>query len=274
MAKQAYPDKIVNKFLITIVVIYFSVFIFFPVGGMFFGAFEHGVQVFWKEVTRPEALNAFKLTGLITFVVTLINMVVGTTLAIILVRHPFRGAGILNGIIDLPFSISPVVAGFMLILLYGPNGILGVFFENLNVKIVFALPSMIIATLFITLPFVVREVSLVLEEMGQEEEEAAGMLGASRWQIFWKVTFPGIRWGLLYGLSLNIARCLGEFGAVLVVSGNIINSTQTATLHIFQSYVDYNHFGAYSVSAVLAIISISILLALELIKKRKRGGRK
>jgi sulfate/thiosulfate transport system permease protein len=177
---------------------------------------------------------------------------------------------LLNGLIDLPFAISPVVAGFMLIILYGPQGLLGWFFENHDWKVVYAFPGMLLATLFVTLPFVVKEISLVLQEIGNEQEQAATLLGANPWQVFWKITLPSIRCGLLYGITLTVARALGEFGAVLVVSGNIINLTQTATLAIYQAFEDFNYVGSYAVAAVLALISFTLLICLEVLKK-KRG---
>ena len=266
------PPKLTKVLMILPVVLYFTMLILLPLGGMFWGAFEKGWSAFIQEVLKPEALNALKLTILITVIVTLINSVLGVILAIFLVRHSFPGKSLINGIIDLPFAVSPVIAGFMLIVLYGPQGIFGLFLGKFDLKVVFALPGMIIATLFVTLPFVVREVSLVLQEQGTELEDAAKTLGAGEWTIFWKVTLPGISWGLLYGITLTVARALGEFGAVLVVSGNIINSTQTATLHIYQAYVDYNYLGAYAISAVLGIISIIILVGLEMVKKKKEGN--
>ncbi|MHB1418569.1 MAG: sulfate ABC transporter permease [Bacillota bacterium] len=266
------PSKNTKRFMAVIVVIYFGVLILIPVGGMFFGAFAKGWHSFWFEVTRPEAIYALKLTTIITIIVAVLNTILGTVLAVLLVRHSFPGRGLLNGMVDLPFAVSPVIAGFMIILLYGPQGVLGLFFDRIGYQVVFALPGMVLATLFVTLPFVVREVSLVLGEIGREEEDAAKMLGAGRWQIFWKVTFPGIRWGLLYGVTLTVARALGEFGAVLVVSGNVINMTQTATLHIYQAYVDYNYLGAYAVSAILAVVSIFTLFGLEFLKKKKEVG--
>lgn len=265
------PPKLTKVLMILPVVLYFTMLILLPLGGMFWGVFEKGWSAFIQEVLKPEALNALKLTILITVIVTLINSVLGVILAIFLVRQSFPGKSLINGIIDLPFAVSPVIAGFMLIVLYGPQGIFGLFLGKFDLKVVFALPGMIIATLFVTLPFVVREVSLVLQEQGTELEDAAKTLGAGEWTIFWKVTLPGISWGLLYGITLTVARALGEFGAVLVVSGNIINSTQTATLHIYQSYVDYNYLGAYAISAVLGIMSIVILVGLELVKKKKEG---
>jgi len=272
MATPSYQSKTAKFTMIGIVFLYFTVFIILPIGGMFAGAFAKGLPAFWRELTRPEAVHAISLTFIITAIVTVLNAVFGTVLAILLVRHHFPGAALLKGIVDLPFAVSPVIAGFMLILLYGPKGLLGVFFDAWGIKIVYALPGMILATLFVTLPFVVKEVSLVLQEIGTEQEQAATILGAGPWRTFWRITLPGIRWGLLYGITLTVARSLGEFGAVLVVSGNIINRTQTATMDIYQAYSDYNELGSYAVAALLAIISFAILFSLELIKKKKEAA--
>lgn len=269
MANLSYQSKTARAVMIGLVFLYFTVFILLPVGAMFAGAFTKGWPAFWRELTRPEAMHALFLTFVITAIVTVLNAVFGVILAILLVRHRWPGLGLLRRIADLPFAVSPVVAGFMLIILYGPRGILGTFFAGWGVKVVYALPGMVLATLFVTLPFVIKEVSLVLQEIGTEQEQAATILGASPWHIFWRITLPGIRWGLLYGLTLTVARSLGEFGAVLVVSGNVINRTQTATLHIYQTYADFNYLGSYAVAAFLAIISFTILISLELIKKKK-----
>jgi sulfate/thiosulfate transport system permease protein len=270
MENLSYPSKILRFIMIGTVFLYFALFIILPVGGMYFGAFAKGVGPFWQEIIKPETLHALKLTGVITLITVVINSIAGIVLAILFVRHRLPGARLLNGLIDLPFAISPVVAGFMLIILYGPQGLLGWFFENHDWKVVYAFPGMLLATLFVTLPFVVKEISLVLQEIGNEQEQAATLLGANPWQVFWKITLPSIRCGLLYGITLTVARALGEFGAVLVVSGNIINLTQTATLAIYQAFEDFNYVGSYAVAAVLALISFTLLICLEVLKK-KRG---
>ncbi len=272
MENLSYPSKITRLIMIGGVFIYFALFIILPVGGMFFGAFAKGLAPFWQEISKAETLHALKLTGIITLITVILNSIAGTVLAILFVRHHFRGLGILNGLIDLPFAISPVVAGFMLIILYGPQGLLGWFFENHGWKVVYALPGMVLATLFVTLPFVVKEVALVLQEIGTQQEQAATLLGADQWQVFWKITLPSIRWGLLYGITLTVARALGEFGAVLVVSGNVINLTQTATMDIYQSYADFNYVGAYAVAVLLALASFTLLICLEILKKKKEVG--
>ena len=186
-------------------------------------------------------------------------------------QQDFRGKLFLEGLLDLPFAVSPVVAGFMFIILFGPKGWLGNWFHAYNIKIIYALPGMIIATLFVTLPFVAREVIPVLSEYGLEQEEAAYILGASKWQTFWRVTLPSIKWGLIYGITLTIARSIGEFGAVLVVSGSIINRTQTATLHIHQQFTDFNYSGAFSAAMVLALLSFTILIIMKCLYKKKEA---
>ena len=190
----------------------------------------------------------------------------------VLAQQKFRGKTFLNGLVDLPLAVSPVVAGFMFIVLFGQQGWLGRWFEQGGIQIVFAVPGMVLATIFVSLPFVVREVVPVLMECGLEQEEAARTLGASRWQTFWRITLPSIRWGLAYGVTLTTARSLGEFGAVLVVSGSIIGRTQTATLHIHQEFNDFHFQGAFSASLVLAAASFLLLIIMELVKKHVGNG--
>jgi sulfate transport system permease protein len=195
-------------------------------------------------------------------------------LAIVFARYNFKGKLLLESLIDLPFAVSPVVAGFMFIILFGPGGWIGSWFESVDIKIIYALPGMIIATLFVTLPFVVREILPILREFGREQEEAAATLGAGGWQTFWLVTLPSIKWGLTYGITLTIARSIGEFGAVLVVSGAIINKTQTATLHIHDQFTDLNYAGAFSAALVLAIFSFVILSLIQYIYKKREFNAK
>ncbi len=228
-------------------------------------------QVFWTEVTRPEALHGFKLTAQITSIVLIVNVIFGTVTALVLVRQRFIGQTVMSGLIDLPFAVSPVITGFMLILLFGPGTILGTFFGEADIKVLYALPAMILVTLFVTFPFVVRELTPVLQTIGTEGEEAARTLGASEWYVFLKVTLPAIRWGLVYGATLTVARSIGEFGAILVVSGNVLMLTQTATMHIYQSYIDFNYLGAYAVAVSLLAASFLILIVLELAKTRTAG---
>jgi sulfate transport system permease protein len=249
---------------------WFLILVLLPVGALLGEAFCHGLGAFLSGLQGNAARHAFYLTLITTVLAVAINTVMGILLAILLVRHEFPGKTLFNGIVDLPFAVSPVVAGFMFIVLYGPQGLLGHWFEAGGVKIVFALPGIIIATLFVTLPFVTREVVPVLREMGREPEEVAYTLGASRWATFWKVTLPTIRWGLIYGITLTTARAMGEFGAVLVVSGSIIKRTQTATLFIHQEFTDFNYQGAFSASVVLGGVSFLLLLLTEYWKKRAK----
>ncbi|HKN85489.1 MAG TPA: sulfate ABC transporter permease subunit [Nitrospiraceae bacterium] len=257
-----------RRLFISLVWLYFAAMLIGPVAYLSVQAFGEGLTVFLNEVTRPEAVHGFWLTAEITIIVLLFNIVFGTVTAMVLARQRFRGQTILSGLIDLPFSVSPVITGFMLILLLGPGTILGTWFGSMEIKILYALPAMILVTLFVTFPFVVRELTPILMAIGTDSEEAARTLGANEWQIFLRVTLPAIRWGMAYGATLTIARAIGEFGAVLVVSGNILQLTQTATLHIYQSYVDFNYVGAYAVAAVLLAVSFLILIVLELVKAR------
>jgi sulfate transport system permease protein len=257
-----------HRILITIVWVYFAVLLIGPIAYLCIQAFSEGCTVFLTEVLRPEAIHGFWLTAEITLIVLLINLIFGTITAMVLARQRFWGQTFLSGLIDLPFSVSPVITGFMLILLLGPGTILGTFFGAMEIKILYALPAMILVTLFVTFPFVVRELTPILMAIGTDSEEAARTLGANEWQIFLRVTLPAIRWGMIYGATLTIARAIGEFGAVLVVSGNVLQLTQTATLHIYQSYVDFNYVGAYAVAAVLLAVSFLILMVLELVKTR------
>lgn len=259
-----------GKFILgTLVIGWFLILVLVPVYGVFREAFKNGVINFMDALLTPAAIHSFTLTFWITIASVVVNTLLGVILALVLVKHQFRGKLLFEGFVDLPFAVSPVVAGFMFIILYGPNGWIGSWFESNGLKIVYAFPGMLLATLFVTLPFVAREVMPVLREYGLQQEEAAYILGASRWQTFRKVTLPSIKWGLVYGITLTIARSIGEFGAVLVVSGSIINQTQTATLHIHQEFTDFNYAGAFSAAIVLAAISFIILTTMQRIYRRK-----
>ena len=254
--------------LFTVVIGWFILLIITPVYGIMKEAFKNGFNVFLSSITTPAARHAFMMTLWITISTIIINTVFGVILALVLVKHRFRGKLFFEGLVDLPFAVSPVVAGFMLIILFGSNGWIGSWFDAHNIKIVYAFPGMLLATLFVTLPFVAREVIPVLKEFGLNQEEAAYVLGASKWQTFWKVTLPSIKWGLIYGITLTIARSIGEFGAVLVVSGSIIKKTQTTTLHIHQEFTDFNFVGAFSAAIFLALVSFIILSTMHFIYKR------
>ena len=253
--------------LIAVVGLYAALLLGGPLVAIVGGAFASGVGALWRELTSAAAINALKLTVLLAVAATVINILFGICIAWVLARDKFKGQAIINGIVDLPFAVSPVIAGFMLILLFGRNGWFAPMVEAANLKIVFALPGMLLATVFVSLPFVVREVVPVLMHLGVEQENAAYTLGASYWQTFWHITLPNIQWGLLYGVILTFARALGEFGAVLVVSGSVSRLTETATLFIFRSLDDRNEVGANAMALVLALISFSVLLAMEYYKK-------
>jgi sulfate transport system permease protein len=258
----------VKAVLLVLVVGWFLVLIMVPVFGIIQEAIKFGLTNVLSSLTTPHARHAFLLTFWITIAAVVINSFFGIILAVVLVKQDFRGKLFIESLLDLPFAVSPVVAGFMFIILFGPHGLIGSWFEGQGIKIIYALPGMIIATLFVTLPFVAREVMPVLKESGLEQEEAAYVLGASRWQAFCRVTLPSVKWGLIYGVTLTVARAIGEFGAVIVVSGNIINRTQTVPLLIHQEFTDYNYGGAYSAALFLAVISFTLLITLQTIYKK------
>lgn len=255
--------------LVAAVVTWMGLLVLFPIYGIFKEVLHYGVSTCFASLNQPDARHAFLLTFWLTLGAVTVNTVLGIILALVLVRQKFRGKLLLDGLIDLPFAVSPVVAGFMFIALFGPHGWIGSLFEARGIKILYAFPGMLIATLFVTFPFVVREVVPVLREFGRDQEEAAFVLGASRWQTFWHVTVPSIRWGLIYGITLTIARAIGEFGAVLVVSGGIINKTQTATLLVHQRFTDFEYPGAFAAAIVLALLSFFTLIGMQCIQRKK-----
>ena len=220
-------------------------------------------------MTTPEALHALWLTVLIACIVVPLNTAFGVLCALAIVRRRFRGHGLVNTVVDLPLALSPVVVGLALVLVYGRNGWLGDTFADAGVRVIFALPGMVLATLFITLPFVVREVVPVLREIGDEQEQAAATLGASGWKTFWRVTLPAIRWGIAYGIVLTTARTLGEFGAVSVVSGHLAGRTNTLTLHVEERFQSFDPVGTYAASVLLALLAVATLLAMNLFRPRE-----
>ena len=248
---------------------YLSMLLLIPVGMIFYRAFEHGLAAAWSSVTTPDALHAFYLTILIAAIAVTANTIFGVGCALLLVRTKFRGKALLNAAIDLPFAISPVVIGLSLYLLYGREGWFGGWLLDNGIQIRFSLPGMVLATIFVSLPFVVREVVPVLHEIGDEQEQAAQTLGANWWQTFWRVTLPAIRWGVAYGVVLATARALGEFGAVAVVSGRVVGDTETAPLWVWREFGQFNLTGAYSASLVLALLAIGTLLAMNAFKRKE-----
>jgi sulfate/thiosulfate transport system permease protein len=239
-----------------------------PIGLVFYRTFEDGFGPAWEAVTTPEAQHAFWMTIVMVGISVPINTVFGIVTALVLVRQQFRGKALMNAAIDLPFAVSPVVIGLALILVYGQDGWFGGWLTEQGIQVIFSTPGMILATIFVSLPFVVREVVPVLREIGTEQEQAASTLGASGWQTFWRVTLPAIRWGVGYGVVLATARALGEFGAVSVVSGKIQGQTETATLFVEQRFHQFDLTGAYAASIVLALMAIATLLVMNLFGSR------
>jgi len=261
-----------RKVWIALTYLVFTLLLIIPLIKIFSGSWANGWSGFVEAVTRPQSLHALMMTGIIVIVVTALNTIFGIMLALYLVRADWLGAKmkrLLGSMVDLPFAVSPVIGGLMIVLIFGPNTVLGALFEGAGIKIVYALPGMIIATLFVTFPLMVREVMPVLGEIGSQQEEAASTLGAYSWYTFWKVTWPSIRWGVIYGVVLTVARSLGEFGAVLVVSGNIMNKTQTATTLVYQDVENFNVVAANGIALILAAFSVGLLLMMEWAKKRK-----
>jgi sulfate transport system permease protein len=256
------------RLLTGVVLAWFTLLILTPTVALVRGAFAGGLAPFWDAVTSTDARRAFGLTLGITLVATVVNTVFGLAFAVVLVRQRFRGKALADGLVDLPFAVSPIIAGLMLVILYGPQGWFGGWLERAGLRVVYAWPGMALATAFVTLPFVVREVVPVLKEFGVEQEEVAYTLGAGRWTTFWRVTLPSVRWGLAYGVTLTVARSLGEFGALLVVSGNILGRTQTATLYVHDGIESFNTEGAYAASVLLAGVSFVLLIGMEALRKR------
>ena len=253
---------------------YLFALLLIPVILIFFKAFEDGVGHAIDSVTTPDALHAFWLTILIAGIAVPLNTVFGIACALVLVRHRFRGKAILNGLIDLPFAVSPVVIGLSLVLVYGSvDGWFGPWLLEQGIRVIFSVPGMVLATIFVSLPFVVREVAPVLQEIGDDQEQAAATLGANRWQTFWRITLPAIRWGVIYGVVLSTARAIGEFGAVAVVSGKIEGKTETATLLVENYYEHFNVAGAYAAALVLAVIALLVLLGMNLIQRRDKPAK-
>lgn len=253
----------------TIALAYLGILVALPVGLIIARAFGDGVGAFWDQITTPAAISALSLSLLIVAIVVPLNVVFGVATALALVRGRMPGKGIVQAIVDLPFAVSPIVVGVSLILLWGSAGWFG-FLDEAGFKVIFALPGMVLATIFVTLPFVVREVEPVLHEIGDEQEQAAATLGATRWQTFWRITLPAIRWGLTYGVILTIARSLGEFGAVIMVSSGIAGESQTLTLLVHSRYIDdHNTFGAYAAATLLMFLAIAALLVMTVLDRRR-----
>jgi sulfate transport system permease protein len=248
---------------------YLFALVLVPLGMILFRTFEDGLVAFWESVSTPASISAISLSLTIVAIVVPLNVIFGLVTALALARGRFRGRGIVQAIVDLPFAVSPVIVGVSLILLWGVGGWFGGLAES-GFRIIFSLPGMVLATIFVTLPFVVREVEPVLREIGSEQEEAAATLGASRLQTFFRITLPAIRWGVAYGVVLTVARALGEFGALIVVAGGVSGESQTLTLLVHARYIDdHNTFGAYAAATVLMGLALVALLLMTLLNKKR-----
>jgi sulfate transport system permease protein len=254
----------------TIALGYLGALLVLPVGLVFYRTFEHGIAPAWDAVTTPEAQHAFWLTLVMVAIAVPANTVFGIGMALLIVRGRLRGRSFISALLDIPFAVSPVVIGLALILVYGRDGWFGGWLTEHGIRVIFSTPGMVMATIFVSLPFVVREVVPVLREIGTEQEEASRTLGASNWQTFWRITLPAIRWGVAYGVILTTARALGEFGAVSVVSGKLAGQTQTATLLVEDRFQAFDLTGAYAASVVLALLAVAVILSMTLLDRRKR----
>jgi sulfate/thiosulfate transport system permease protein len=248
---------------------YLGAILVVPVVVVLFRTFEPGLGAVWDSITTPAAIHAFYLTVLVTLIAVPLNTVFGVVTALVLVRGRVRGRAVIDALIDLPFAVSPVVVGLALILLYGRTGWFGDELAEAGIRVIFSLPGIVLATVFVSLPFVVREVAPVLHEIGTDQEQAASTLGASPWQAFRRITLPAIRWGLVYGVVLSTARALGEFGAVSVVSGKVSGETETMTLLVEKRFANFDLAGAYAASTLLALLALATLLAMTLLDRKK-----
>ena len=255
--------------LISLVVAYVAFLIVTPITALAIGAFEKGFGASIASLNDPAVFKAFWNTLWISLVVVIIHAVFGTVVAWVFVRHRFPGRNLINGLVDMPFAVSPVVAGYMLLLLFGRNGMLAPVIDALNIQVAFAMPGMVLATLFVTLPFMIRELIPVLEAFNTQQEKAAATLGANSWQTFWRVTFPALRWGMIYGITLTFARALGEFGAVLVIGGGVQGRTETATLFIYRALDERQYIGAYSAALALGLFSLILVMGSDWLRRRE-----
>ncbi len=259
-----------------IALLYLALLLLLPLGVVFARTFEHGLGAAWAWMTTPAAVSAFWLTVTLAAIAVPLNTIFGVGCALVLVRGHTRGRAILDALIDLPFVISPVIVGLALILVFGERGWFGRWFADHGIQIIYSWPGMALATVFVSLPFVVREVAPVLIEIGDEQEQAAATLGASSWQTFWRVTLPSIRWGVAYGVVLTTARALGEIGAVLVVSSNVAGQTLTLPLLVYQrdSQIGAGQIsGAYAAATELAVMSLIVLLVMTVLGPRRPESR-
>ncbi|MDN3018324.1 sulfate ABC transporter permease subunit CysW [Paenibacillus sp. BSR1-1] len=262
----------VRWFLIAIALAFISLFLLLPLAAIFIKAFEKGIAVFVNAISDPDALAAIKLTAVIAIITVPLNAIFGVTAAWVVTKFQFKGKSLLITIIDLPFAISPVIAGLVFVLLFSAHGLFGQWLLEHNIKIIFAVPGIVLATLLVTLPFVARELIPLMQTQGTTDEEASMTLGASGWKTFWLVTLPNIKWGLLYGIILSTARAIGEFGAVSVVSGHIRGLTNTMPLHIEILYNEYQFSAAFAVASLMSLFAIFTLIIKNVIEWKAKGA--
>ena len=254
-----------------VAVVYVVLLVVVPLLVMVRRTFEDGIAAFVESVTSPEAVIAITLSVEVAVQAVLINTVFGIAVSLLITRYRFRGRSVLNALIDLPVSVSPVIAGLALILVYGNNGWFGGALAAIGLQVIYSVPGIVLATCFISLPLVVRELIPVLDEIGLEQEQAGRSLGANAWQRLWRLTLPSVRWALAYGVVLSLARALGEFGAVRVVAGNVLGSTQTMPLLAAQRYADLDESGAYAISFVMVAIAILCIIVVAVLRPREHN---
>lgn len=264
----------VRRSLIGLALVFLTLFLFVPLISVFYEAFKKGTEVYFAAITDSDAVSAIKLTLTVAAIAVPLNLVFGIAAAWAIAKFEFRGKNLLITLIDLPFSVSPVVSGLIYVLVFGLQGWLGPWLAEHDIKIIFAVPSIVLATVFVTVPFIARELIPLMQAQGTEEEEAAVVLGASGWQTFYQITLPNIKWGLLYGAILCNARAMGEFGAVSVVSGHIRGSTNTLPLHVEILYNEYNFAAAFAVASLLALLALVTLALKTLIEFRNKQTQK
>lgn len=256
--------------LILLALLYVALILLVPLGAVFAVAFGDGARAWIEAVTEPDALSSIRLTLLVAAIAVPLNLAFGIAASWAIAKHDFRGKALLTTLIDLPFSVSPVVAGLIFVLLFGGQGWFGAWLQDHGVRVLFAVPGMVLATIFVTFPFIARELIPLMEEQGRADEEAALSLGASGWQVLWHVTLPNVRWGLLYGVLLANARAMGEFGAVSVVSGHIRGETNTMPLQVEVLYNEYNFVAAFAVASLLAFLALLTLALKSYLEWRHR----
>ena len=262
-----------RRAIIALAIVWVSLLLLLPLAAIAWTVLRAGLSSVAHTLTQPDVLHAFQLTAIITVITVLITGVFGVIVAWVLVRQRFHGRSLLNAIVDIPFALSPVTVGLAAVVLFGPGGWFQPFFAARGIQMIYALPAMILVTIFICIPFTIREVVPVLEEIGLDEEDASRTLGASVWHTFFKVTLPNIRWALAYGIALTTARAIGEIGAVLIVSGLIQGKTETATLFIYRAYEERQTAEAYVVALVLAAVSVGLLIVIEVLRHRQERER-